>query len=346
VRRLIKSSLWSRLLLFASDCFRILALASSAGHLSRYLAKTTALFIVLDPVYGAGGYSSHGGSLPKRREFISEFGSMNFGPTTSLRVSNFLKYGTIQKVVKPVWRILHCCLICEARAIRFEALRVFAHISYFSESHVEEIMELDRFLSIARAELRVSVDSVEPIFTILTNACFFTGDHYEKVLLRKGFVQFALNSVLCDSVKVQIAVAGFLSANPKFAAPTIRTKRFGLWISMICDSPFELRSELLWLMINIIGIVSHEDCKAILCSPFADAAFDFLESPSDEIVQEAIMRCFTGFIRESPEIIAYLLQDEEHCEILGRIVLEDENSVIVEAASSLLSLVGDPSDIS
>jgi hypothetical protein len=224
--------------------------------------------------------------------------------------------------------------------IQFEVLRACAAISYFSKDHVERIMELDGFLGFANSVLKSdNADVIELLFAVLTNACPFLDEMYTKVLVRRRFVEFALNSILSRSVKIQVAVVGFLSAVPSFVLQWIRTKKFILWLRVLEAAPYELKSELLWLFLNVLGVAGTDETEFIFQTSFAESAFDFLESSGDAIVREGILRSFSSLLTSSPSTLAAVFADESRVELLETIVANDDDSDAIESASAILAFL-------
>jgi hypothetical protein len=145
IRRLVRSSLWTRTAVVALGCFDALAELLTVDDITPYVAATVASFAVRDPVFGPSGYASCGGSLPRRQCIMDDFRGV---PSVCLKVSHYLRLGNIIRVVKSVWKLLGLCLVSTNSLVVGHGLRALSYLSYYKAENLHQVMRSTALLRI------------------------------------------------------------------------------------------------------------------------------------------------------------------------------------------------------
>jgi hypothetical protein len=222
-----------------------------------------------------------------------------------------------------------------------EGLSAFAVLSSFDEDNAVRIMRLEEFWTVAKSRV-----FLEAVFTILNNVCFFTERAFEKVILESEVPEAALDIVAQgNQVTDQLAAVRFLAVissvfSKKAILKLLKSRDYFCKLYQgISDAEFNLKCEMMWFAVNVLGRMEKSDREVILSSFFLDLGFEIMASVSCVDLCEAILCVLMNAVEELEERMFWEMSGEERFRILEHLALEKNGDGEYETVISNATLL-------
>lgn len=351
IQKIIPYGVTNRAVLYGSFFFDLIFefLQNSANNEEfQNAAYTVLLFVFFDPVYGENSYSKNGGKLPKRNIILNQCREIEFTDKAILNISSFLKHGVGNSANKAIYHIINLLLISNDEDLCFYAIQMIENLSHYCYENSVKIMESTEFLNFTRHYIDCDNNKIQiSIFNTIRNIIFFTGNKYEKKIIKLNPFFYGLDLICNENTTAELKVAAgrciFYGINYIDTIQNLFTNNALIYDNLLQvydNSQMIVRAEVCCLIISIILKSSDSNRVNYLSDDLILSFLDYLNDYDEEQVIQ-ILRLFLTLLTQFSDQMMNLLSNDETVETLTQLS-SSENEEILGLSQTLIELITSP----
>lgn len=367
-RRLLCKSHFFRICFFHFGLFELFHtnISTFSEANVEYLSKTVLRFVLMEPVFGIGGYKQNGREVLSRTEILRYFKEIDLSKNNIMLLSNFLKYGSIPKFNKHLWLLLNVFIAFPNIKVIYSSLISFIELAeLFCENKgiLTNIINYSSVLDSNFIDLLLNSNSNRLIFAFfeLMNFIVYNSDIklFSKILdilSEKNIFQFLFSiiskpdfhnmfgvTIVDFFVKIigQIEKAYMQSDKSysmvKKSVDKLPSCNFlGLFLSILDNGDFNFRREVFKVILLLIRFFDQKEFNNFITQTgqkFTNYLIEFIEL--DLSLHKDILVSIVYLLEDHFIQVSQLFLESDILTIIGNIESDDEEiTYLVEYISS------------